>query len=144
MDQRVGAPTGFRVGGIAYLCDDEAAVARRETWLDHARPYQLDTRITEATLLGDAPADYAHAAERAFAFRLARALKAQRELVRGKPEVFTRPDYSFRLDGDGSEPRGDEPVHISPRRRGSPRSAPRRTAPSGRSAAHSAGCARRG
>ena len=45
MDQRVGAPTGFRVGGIAYLCDDEAAVARRETWLDHARPYQLDTRI---------------------------------------------------------------------------------------------------
>ncbi len=45
MDQRVAAATGFRVGGIAYLCDDEAAVAKRETWLERARPYQLDTRI---------------------------------------------------------------------------------------------------
>lgn len=45
MDARVGARTGFRVGGIAYLCDDEAAVAQREVWLEHARPFQLDTRI---------------------------------------------------------------------------------------------------
>ena len=34
------------------------------------------------------------------AFRLARHLKAQREVVRGKPEIFNRPDYNFRLDGD--------------------------------------------
>ena len=111
-----------------YFTVDEATLEIRasDTRLERVpivsnlRHDQLDTRITEATLLGDAPADYAHAAELAFAFRLARALKAQRELVRGKPEVFTRPDYSFRLDGDGSEPRGDEPVHISPRQRGSP------------------------
>ena len=111
-----------------YFTVDEATLEIRasDTRLERVpivsnlRHDQLDTRITEATLLGDAPADYAHAAELAFAFRLARALKAQREVVRGKPEVFTRPDYSFRLDGDGSEPRGDEPVHISPRQRGSP------------------------
>ncbi|MBX3644445.1 MAG: RNB domain-containing ribonuclease [Rubrivivax sp.] len=111
-----------------YFTVDEATLEIRasDTRLERVpivsnlRHDQLDTRITEATLLGDAPADYAHAAELAFAFRLARALKAQREVVRGKPEVFTRPDYSFRLDGDGSEPRGGEPVHISPRQRGSP------------------------
>ncbi|MDE2333151.1 MAG: FAD-binding oxidoreductase, partial [Rhodospirillales bacterium] len=45
MDARVGASTGFRAGGIAYLCDDEAAIAQREAWLEHSRPFQLDTRI---------------------------------------------------------------------------------------------------
>ena len=48
MDQRVGAATGFRVGGIAYLCEDEAAIAQRETWLEHSRLFQLDTRIIGA------------------------------------------------------------------------------------------------
>jgi len=80
---------------------------------------QLDRVITEATLLGAAPADYRFAPELAFAFRLARHRKAQREQVRGKPETFNRPDYAFRLDGDGHEPRGDEPVTIEPRARGS-------------------------
>ena len=32
-----------------------------------------------------------------FLFRLAKQLKAQREVVRGKPESFNRPDYNFRL-----------------------------------------------
>jgi exoribonuclease-2 len=41
-------------------------------------------------------------------------------LVRGKPETFNRPDYSFRLDGAGGEPTGDETVSISMRRRGAP------------------------
>ena len=54
--------------------------------------------ITEASLTGAAPADYPFAAELAFAFRLARHLKAQREVVRGKPETFNRPDYNFRLE----------------------------------------------
>ena len=115
-----------------YFTIDEATLEIRasETTLERVpivsnlRHDQLDERITEATLAGSAPADYAHAAELAFAFRLAQKLKAQRELARGKPELFTRPDYSFRLDrGDGdegSEPRGGEAVHISPRRRGSP------------------------
>jgi exoribonuclease II len=82
---------------------------------------QLDSVITEATLIGEAPAGYEFAPELALAFRLARHLKAQRELVRGKPENFNRPDYNFRLEGnDGQEPQGSERVRISTRQRGSP------------------------
>jgi exoribonuclease-2 len=58
-------------------------------------------------------------AELAFLHRLARHLKAQREVVRGKPETFNRPDYNFRLLGlDGAAPRGGETVDISLRQRG--------------------------
>ena len=56
-----------------------------------------------------------------FLFRLASHLKVQREVARGKPENFNRPDYNFRLVGnDGDEPAGDEVVEISVRRRGAP------------------------
>ncbi|MBX9610910.1 MAG: RNB domain-containing ribonuclease [Burkholderiales bacterium] len=65
-----------------------------------------------------------------FLYRLARHLKGQREVVRGKPETFNRPDYNFRLrpaapDGEahGSsahEPVGQEQVDISVRQRGAP------------------------
>jgi exoribonuclease-2 len=56
-----------------------------------------------------------------FLHRLARDLKAKREIVRGKPETFNRPDYNFRLQGnDGAEPQGDETVLISIRQRGAP------------------------
>ncbi|MCP6379537.1 hypothetical protein NL466_27995, partial [Klebsiella pneumoniae] len=73
-----------------------------------------------ATLAGDAPANYAFAPELAFSWRLARHLKAQREVVRGKPETFNRPDYNFRLAGERTEPpNGDETVEISVRARGS-------------------------
>jgi len=86
---------------------------------------KLDAVVTEAALLGEAPADYPFATELAFTFRLARHLKALRELARGKPENFNRPDYNFRLqaaDGQSptSEPAGDETVTISERRRGAP------------------------
>lgn len=82
---------------------------------------RLDAVITEATLNGEAPAEYPFAAELAFAFRFARHLKARREQVRGKPETFNRPDYTFRLDNDdGHEPRGDERVTITTRQRGAP------------------------
>jgi exoribonuclease II len=81
---------------------------------------QLDATVTEATLTGAAPADYAFAPELAFAFRLAQSLKAKREVVRGKPELFNRPDYNFRLDGPGRLPQGDEAVQISTRQRGAP------------------------
>jgi exoribonuclease-2 len=54
-------------------------------------------------------------------YRLAQHLKAQREVVRGKPETFNRPDYNFRLVGnDKNEPTGDEKVEISIRKRGAP------------------------
>jgi exoribonuclease-2 len=56
-----------------------------------------------------------------FLYRLAKDLKAKREVVRGKPETFNRPDYNFRLVGnDGNEPQGDETVQISTRQRGAP------------------------
>ena len=115
-----------------YITMDEAtlAIIGSETKLERVpiaanlRHDQLDAVITEATLLGDAPADYGFAPELAFAFRLARHLKAQREVVRGKPENFNRPDYNFRLergDGDdGLEPQGSERVLIATRQRGSP------------------------
>ncbi len=81
---------------------------------------QLDEVVTEAALTGEAVAEYPFAHELAFCFRLARHLKAQREVVRGKPENFNRPDYNFRLDGNDGEPRGDEAVLISERKRGAP------------------------
>jgi len=111
-----------------YVTIDEATLATKshETRLERVpiaanlRHDQLDDVITEATLGGEAPANYAFAPELAFAFRLARHLKAQREIVRGKPEVFNRPDYNFRLeDVQGSEPDGSERVRITTRRRGS-------------------------
>ena len=56
-----------------------------------------------------------------FLYRLAKDLKAKRELVRGKPETFNRPDYTFRLLGnDGEVPTGDEEVVITTRQRGAP------------------------
>ena len=115
-----------------YVTLDEAtlAVTGTETRLERVpiaanlRHDRLESVVTEATLSGEAPADYVFAAELGFAFRLARHLKAQREQVRGKPEVFNRPDYNFRLEGaEGAapthEPSGDERVTISTRTRGS-------------------------
>ncbi|HSB25128.1 MAG TPA: ribonuclease catalytic domain-containing protein [Burkholderiaceae bacterium] len=88
---------------------------------DNLRHDRLDQVITEASLRGEQPADYRHAAELAFLFRLAQRLKAQREQVRGKPETFNRPDYNFRLEGHaGGEPDGSETVQITPRMRGAP------------------------
>jgi exoribonuclease II len=55
-----------------------------------------------------------------FLYRLARDLKAKREVVRGKPETFNRPDYNFRLVGNDGEPQGHEEVQISTRQRGAP------------------------
>ena len=84
---------------------------------------KLDAVVTEASLNGTAPADYPFATELAFAFRLAQALKGRREVVRGKPENFNRPDYNFRLlreAGDEGEPQGGETVQISTRQRGAP------------------------
>jgi exoribonuclease-2 len=111
-----------------YVTLDEATLEVRssETRLEQVpiaanlRHDKLDAVVTEATLTGEVAADYAFAPELAFAFRLARVLKARREVVRGKPETFNRPDYNFRLLGDGSEPTGVEAVQISTRQRGAP------------------------
>jgi exoribonuclease-2 len=59
-------------------------------------------------------------AELGWLYRLARHLKVQREIARGKPETFTRPDYTFRLLGHDGEPKGQEEVVIGTRSRGAP------------------------
>lgn len=111
-----------------YATVDEATFEVRavETKLERVpivanlRHDQLDDVITEASLAGEAPADYAFATELAFCWRFAQALKAAREVVRGKPENFNRPDYNFRLEGHTAEPDGSERVQITTRRRGAP------------------------
>jgi exoribonuclease-2 len=121
-----------------YVTLDEATleVRARETRIERVpivanlRHDRLDDVVTEATLTGAAPAEHPFPAELGFAFRLARHLKAQREQVRGKPETFNRPDYTFKLEpagGVGSPPattaelpEGSERVLIGTRRRGAP------------------------
>ncbi|MBI5259604.1 MAG: RNB domain-containing ribonuclease [Burkholderiales bacterium] len=111
-----------------YATFDEATLELRsaETRIERVpiaanlRHDQLDEVITEASLTGEAVAEYPFAQELAFAFRLARQLKTRREVVRGKPENFNRPDYNFRLDGNTGEPDGSETVRITERRRGAP------------------------
>lgn len=111
-----------------YFTMDEASfeITARETRLERVhiaanlRHDKLDGIVTDATLSGQAPADYLFAPELAFTWRLAKHLKAQREVVRGKPENFNRPDYNFRLAGERQEaPNGSESVEISVRARGS-------------------------
>ncbi|MFT4191479.1 MAG: RNB domain-containing ribonuclease [Comamonas sp.] len=119
-----------------YVSYDEAtlAVTATESKLERVhiaanlRHDKIEHIVTEAWLQQP---DFAHDVAHdplpigrdvlAFLYRLALNLKAQREVVRGKPENFNRPDYNFRLLGhDGEEPTGDETVQISVRRRGSP------------------------
>ncbi|HYD74910.1 ribonuclease catalytic domain-containing protein [Ramlibacter sp.] len=119
-----------------YLRFDEASLVLQDsqTKLERVpvttnlRHDQLDEHITEAWLENPqapataVPEPAAHLREPlAFLWRLARHLKGLREQVRGKPETFTRPDYSFRLLGEREgEPTGDERVEITVRRRGAP------------------------
>ncbi len=119
-----------------YVRMDEATltVQASETRLERVpiranlRHDQLDAFLDEAWLTSadgasahdvPEPARHLHG-ELAFLFRLAQHLKAAREVVRGKPETFNRPDYNFRLAGASGEPTGDETVEITVRRRGAP------------------------
>src|ERR1700760_2969991 len=47
MNETVEAETGFCTAGIMYLCETADDLARLETWLEHAREYQLDTRAVD-------------------------------------------------------------------------------------------------
>ena len=119
-----------------YVMLDEATlqIKSSETRLDRVliganlRHDQLDAIVTAEWL--EDPA-FSHQADPqallhkrpqlSFLHRLARHLKAAREVVRGKPETFNRPDYNFRLVGnEGREPQGTETVQISIRQRGAP------------------------
>jgi glycine/D-amino acid oxidase-like deaminating enzyme len=48
MDKLVGGDTGFTRSGIVYVADTPAALAQHEAWLDHAKQYQLDSRLLSA------------------------------------------------------------------------------------------------
>ncbi len=85
----------------------------------------LDSIFNEAffaaTENAAASADIAWATELIYLHKLAKHLKSQREVARGKPENFNRPDYNFKLDNpSGEEPRGNERVTITTRQRGAP------------------------
>ncbi len=98
--------------------------------VDNLRLDQLEQTVTAEWL--SAPADtpepqaqlQAHRPSLAFLWRLAQHLKAERVVVRGKPETFTRPDFNFRLERDASlketPPDGSETVVIEMRQRGAP------------------------
>ncbi len=119
-----------------YVTLDEATleIKSSETRLERVpiaanlRHDQLDAVVT-APWLEDAAFEhenglqptYLKREQLSFLYRLAKDLKAKRELVRGKPETFNRPDYNFRLVGNGgTEPQGSEQVQISTRVRGAP------------------------
>ena len=100
-----------RVPIAANLRHDQLDATVTKEWLE-------DPEFTSANAL---PSVSDLRGQLAFLYRLAKQLKSQRELVRGKPETFNRPDYNFRLVGnDGVEPTGDEVVQISTRQRGAP------------------------
>ncbi len=100
-----------RVPITANLRHDQLDAIVTEAWLNDGS-FTHDAGVVEPAM---------PRAQLAFLFRLAQHLKAQREVVRGKPENFNRPDYNFRLVGNNSaEPKGDEQVQISIRQRGAP------------------------
>jgi glycine/D-amino acid oxidase-like deaminating enzyme len=45
MNATVGAETGYREAGIIYLCDTRDGVEKHKVWLEHSRPYQVETRL---------------------------------------------------------------------------------------------------
>jgi exoribonuclease-2 len=112
-----------------YVTVDEAthATLASETKLERVRIAAnlrhdlLDAEIDDSALAAGLPPSLPFARELGFLHSYARSLKAAREKVRGKPETFNRPDYTFRLDvAEGRAIRGDERVEIVPRKRGSP------------------------
>ncbi|MEN9770954.1 MAG: hypothetical protein RLZZ180_2584 [Pseudomonadota bacterium] len=113
-----------------YVTFDEATLEVRSSQsrleqvpiAENLRHDQLDAVFGEAFFQAPVQADDpAWSAELRWLHRLALHLKSGREHVRGKPENFSRPDYTFRLDNPaGAEPAGQETVSISVRARGAP------------------------
>jgi glycine/D-amino acid oxidase-like deaminating enzyme len=48
LNARIGAETGFRRTGILYVSDGAKDTAGYEAWLEHARPFQIDSRMLSA------------------------------------------------------------------------------------------------
>jgi exoribonuclease-2 len=115
-----------------YISIDEHTLALGETTTvlervhiaDNLRHDQLGDVFDSAFFDAEqAPADMPRwGTELRWLNRLAKQLKAGREVVRGKPETFNRPDYNFALakaDDPYALPTGDELVTITTRPRGS-------------------------
>jgi glycine/D-amino acid oxidase-like deaminating enzyme len=51
MEQLVGEDVGFRTTGILYLCESDADLDRRESWLKAAGDFVLDTRMISGQAL---------------------------------------------------------------------------------------------
>jgi len=101
-----------RVPIVANLRHDQLDLIVTEQWLTQP---QAASAVDDAVLLPELRVQLS------FLFRLAVHLKAQREIVRGKPENFNRPDYNFRLLGKVADvPGGSEQVQITVRQRGAP------------------------
>ncbi|QIE56067.1 FAD-binding oxidoreductase [Pikeienuella piscinae] len=45
LNERVGAETGYRRAGIAFMCDTEEEVGNYDRWRRHVEPYQIGARI---------------------------------------------------------------------------------------------------
>jgi exoribonuclease II len=107
-----GSETKLERVPIAHnLRHDQLDAFVSEEWLENPAFSSQNTPQAASSLRG----------QLSFLYRLAKQLKQLREVVRGKPENFNRPDYNFRLVGnDGAEPNGSEKVEITVRRRGAP------------------------
>ncbi|MDL5036448.1 ribonuclease catalytic domain-containing protein [Comamonas resistens] len=101
--ERVPVEVNFRYDKLDHIVTEQ--------WLSDS---SIEVENTPDSLLGKRK-------ELTFLQRWSKFLKANREVVRGKPENFNRPDYNFRLVGnDGAEPNGSEQVQITVRKRGAP------------------------
>ena len=116
-----------------YVTMDEATFEIRETATKlelvpiaaNLRHDVLDSTFNEEFFTATKPIAattyIAWATELIYLHKLAKHLKAQREVARGKPENFNRPDYNFKLDNpSGQAPLGNEQVTITIRQRGAP------------------------
>jgi exoribonuclease-2 len=115
-----------RIDEASWAVLDSHTRLERVPIADNLRHDQIDHIVTEAWLQGEANPEAPAAAQRwqaelAWLHGLAQHLKAAREVVRGKPETFNRPDHTFRLDGVGEDgPQGHETVLMGLRQRGAP------------------------
>jgi exoribonuclease II len=96
---------------VANLRHDTLEDVITEEWLKSSN-FRAISGVEPAYLLPE---------QLSFLYQLAKYLKQKREVVRGKPETFNRPDYNFRLlDVSNKEISGEEQVQITTRQRGSP------------------------
>jgi exoribonuclease II len=96
---------------VANLRHDTLEELITEEWLESSAKRSIN----------DLKSSYLLPEQLSFLYQLAKNLKQNREVVRGKPETFNRPDYNFKLlNVNNKEIIGDEQVQIITRQRGSP------------------------